>query len=239
MSVKPSVQFQQESSDQQTHQKEVRSMFDVVAPKYDLMNDVMSMGIHRLWKAKCVKLLDPCYGETIVDLAGGTGDLAAQFIKRGAKAIVCDPCLGMMNATSVKKSDQIDWVAAYGETLPFADNSLDGLSIAFGLRNMSNPEQGLREIYRTLKPGGRFLCLEFSHAAPWLKPIYDAYSIHIIPQLGALIAGEKQAYKYLIESIREFPDQITLAGMMHDCGFQKVQFQNLSFGIAAIHTGIK
>lgn len=238
MSQSPSTEFKQEEQSEQQHRQEVRDMFDVVAPRYDLMNDVMSMGIHRLWKYKCVNLLNPKYGETIVDLAGGTGDLAAAFARRGAKAIVCDPCHGMMAATKRTEKD-IQWVAGYGEKLPFKDNSLDGLSIAFGLRNMSNPHEGLEEIYRVLKPGGRFLCLEFSHAAPWLKPLYDAYSINIIPQLGAMIAGQKEAYKYLIESIREFPDQETLASIMVDCGYKNVRFKNLSFGIAAIHTGEK
>jgi demethylmenaquinone methyltransferase/2-methoxy-6-polyprenyl-1,4-benzoquinol methylase len=234
----PSTQFSQDQDHEDQHRREVRGMFDVVAPRYDLMNDIMSMGIHRLWKAKCVKLINPQYNETIVDLAGGTGDLAASFASFGAKAIVCDPCVGMMEATNYQKRN-IGWVAGYGETLPFDDNSVDALTVAFGLRNMSNPHQGLSEIHRILKPGGRFLCLEFSHAAFWLKPIYDAYSVHIIPQLGAMIAGQKDAYKYLIESIREFPDQHTLAGMMVDCGFKNVEFKNLSFGIAAIHMGQK
>lgn len=238
MSQSPSTQFAQESEQEAHHRREVRDMFNVVAPRYDLMNDVMSMGIHRLWKHKCVNLLKPKYGETIVDLAGGTGDLAAAFSKLGAKAIVCDPCVGMMEATTRQNMD-IQWVAGYGETLPFTNDSIDALSIAFGLRNMSNPHEGLAEIYRTLKPGGRFLCLEFSHAAPWLKPIYDAYSVNIIPQLGAMIAGQKSAYKYLIESIREFPDQKTLAGIMVDTGFKNVSYKNLSFGIAAIHMGEK
>ncbi len=238
MPSSPSTQFSQSKDEEALHRREVRGMFDVVAPRYDLMNDVMSMGIHRLWKQKCVNLLKPQYNETVVDLAGGTGDLAAAFTRRGAKAIVCDPCVAMMEATNCQ-SNQIGWIAGYGETLPFADNSIDALSVAFGLRNMSNPSDGLAEIYRILKPGGRFLCLEFSHAAPWLKPIYDAYSVHVIPQLGSMIAGQKEAYKYLIESIREFPDQRQLAGLMVDSGFKNVEFKNLSFGIAAIHMGQK
>lgn len=234
MSNAPQTSFKTATAEQDLHQKEVRTMFDVVAPRYDIMNDVMSMGIHRLWKHKCVRLLAPQYGETIVDLAGGTGDLAHAFAKRGAKAIVCDPCVPMMTATQHKSS--INWVAGYGETLPFADQSIDALSIAFGLRNMSDPQAGLSEIKRVLKPGGRFLCLEFSTAAPWLKPMYDNYSHHVIPQLGAMIAGQKEAYKYLVQSIREFPDQSHLARMMVDVGFKNVGYENLSFGIAAIHT---
>lgn len=236
MSNSPSTHFEIDESSQNKHQREVRDMFDVVAPRYDLMNDVMSMGIHRLWKRKCVTLLAPKYGETIVDLAGGTGDLANVFCKHGAKAIVCDPCVGMMSATNHTKT-AIEWVAGYGETLPFADQSVDALSIAFGLRNTSNPKQALAEIQRVLKPGGRFLCLEFSTAAPWLKPLYDAYSHHIIPQLGSFIAGEKEAYSYLVQSIRDFPDQSSLASMMVDVGFKNVSYKNLSFGIAAIHMG--
>jgi len=236
VSNSPSTHFEIDESSQNKHQREVRDMFDVVAPRYDLMNDVMSMGIHRLWKRKCVTLLAPKYGETIVDLAGGTGDLANVFCKHGAKAIVCDPCVGMMSATNHTKN-AIEWVAGYGETLPFADQSVDALSIAFGLRNTSNPKQALAEIQRVLKPGGRFLCLEFSTAAPWLKPLYDAYSHHIIPQLGSFIAGEKEAYSYLVQSIRDFPDQSSLASMMVDVGFKNVSYKNLSFGIAAIHMG--
>jgi len=234
----PSTRFIQDNDQQNKHRREVRDMFDVVAPRYDLMNDVMSMGIHRLWKRTCVSMLAPSYGETIVDLAGGTGDLAASLLKYGSKVIVCDPCVAMMQAGK-QKDTSIKWVAGYGEKLPFRDNSIDALSIAFGLRNMSDPQTGLTEIHRVLKPGGRFLCLEFSHAAPWLKPLYDAYSLHVIPTLGAMIAGEKEAYRYLVESIREFPDQQALASLMVDCGFKDVGYKNLSFGIAAIHTGNK
>jgi len=234
----PSTDFKPADTRQEDHQREVRGMFEVVAPRYDLMNDVMSMGIHRLWKLKCISLLEPKYGEVIVDLAGGTGDLAHAFAQRGAKAIVCDPSVGMMSASKYRSSS-IRWVAGYGETLPFADNSIDALSIAFGLRNMSDPLAGLAEIHRVLKPGGRFLCLEFSEAAPWLRPIYDAYSLHVIPQLGAMIAGQKDAYRYLIESIRAFPNQQKLASLMVDCGFKNVGYENLSFGIAAIHTATK
>lgn len=238
MTKTPSTSFTQGTEQQDQHRKEVRDMFNIVAPRYDIMNDVMSMGIHRLWKHTCVSMLAPKYGETIVDLAGGTGDLAAAFTKYGAKSIVCDPCVAMMTASKQKKQP-IQWVAAYGETLPFADNSLDALSIAFGLRNMSDPHTGLKEIHRVLKPQGRFLCLEFSEAQPWLKPLYDAYSLHIIPQLGAMIAGQKEAYRYLIQSIREFPNQQALASLMVECGFKNVGYKNLSFGIAAIHTGNK
>lgn len=236
MSNSPATSFEIEKSSQDKHQREVRDMFDVVAPRYDLMNDIMSMGIHRLWKHKCVSLLAPQHGETVVDLAGGTGDLAQAFSKRGAKAIVCDPCVPMMACSKHTKSP-INWVAGYGETLPFKDQSIDVLSIAFGLRNTSNPKETLKEIQRVLKPGGRFLCLEFSTAAFWLKPMYDAYSKHVIPQLGSMIAGEKEAYRYLVQSIREFPNQESLASMMVDVGFKNVRYQNLSFGIAAIHTG--
>lgn len=235
MNKSPATSFEIDKQSQDNHQREVRQMFDVVAPRYDLMNDVMSMGIHRLWKHKCVSILAPNHGETIIDLAGGTGDLAQAFSKRGANAIVCDPCLAMMSATNHTKNP-IKWVAGYGESLPFANQSVDVVSIAFGLRNMSNPKQGLKEIHRVLKPGGRFLCLEFSTAAPWLKPFYDAYSYYVIPQLGSMIAGEKEAYRYLVQSIREFPDQNSLATMMVDIGFKNVCYKNLSFGIAAIHT---
>lgn len=238
MTSSPSTRFEQNPQAQKSHQLEVRAMFDLVAPRYDLMNDVMSMGIHRLWKRRCIRLLAPRNNELVVDLAGGTGDLAAAISKCGAQTIVCDPCVSMMTETR-QKSARIKWLAGFGESIPLADNSIDALTIAFGLRNMSDPKQGLNEIYRILKPGGRFLCLEFSHAASWLKPIYDAYSNYIIPHLGALIAGEKTAYKYLIESIREFPDQLALARLLEEAGFKQVHYQNLAFGIAAIHMGHK
>jgi demethylmenaquinone methyltransferase / 2-methoxy-6-polyprenyl-1,4-benzoquinol methylase len=234
----PSSAFKCETDTADTHRREVRDMFDVVAPRYDLMNDVMSMGIHRLWKRKCVNLLSPENGEIVVDLAGGTGDLARKFSARGAQAIVCDPCYAMMAATKQSEHPFLH-VAGYGEKLPFADKSIDALSISFGLRNMSDPQAGLAEIYRVLKPGGRFLCLEFSHAQAWLKPFYDAYSLHIIPLLGAAIAGEKSAYTYLVRSIREFPNQEDLAIYMKQVGFTNVEYTNLSFGIAAIHQGKK
>jgi len=238
MTKSPATSFEQPTRAHQEHQQEIRNMFDTVAPRYDMMNDIMSFGIHRMWKRKCIRLLAPQRNDSIVDLAGGTGDLAAGLARSCEQVIVCDACVGMMSATKLSNAN-IKWLAGFGESIPLADNSIDALTISFGLRNMSHPQQSLAEIYRVLKPGGRFLCLEFSHAASWLKPIYDAYSRFIIPNLAALFTGQKAAYKYLIESIREFPDQDTLSRLLKETGFNDVRYQNLSFGIAAIHMGHK
>lgn len=225
-------------SDEQ-HRSAIQTMFEMVAPRYDLMNDLMSMGIHRLWKRRIAKLAGAGSGHAL-DLAGGTGDIAERLSRLGWRTTVCDPSTGMMQKGRQRASaHRHAWIAATGERLPFADNSLDLITVSFGLRNMTHQDQALEEMARVLKPGGRMLCLEFSTAAPWLRPFYDWYSLHIIPRLGALVAGRREAYRYLVESIREFPDQETLKHHMQEAGFDNVQYENLSFGIAAIHQGTK
>ncbi|CCQ73139.1 class I SAM-dependent methyltransferase [Magnetospira sp. QH-2] len=217
------------------HRASIQAMFALVAPRYDRMNDLMSMGIHRLWKRRLLR--SALRGGMAVDLAGGTGDIARLLVRRGFQAVVCDPSVPMMQGGS--RDPALRWVAGVGEDLPFADGSVDLVTVGFGLRNMSEPERALAEALRVLKPGGQFLCLEFSKPAGWLAPFYDLYSRHGIPRIGALVAGKREAYEYLVESIREFPDQETLKGMMQQAGFEAVTYDNLSFGIAAIHAGRK
>ncbi|GAB6051257.1 bifunctional demethylmenaquinone methyltransferase/2-methoxy-6-polyprenyl-1,4-benzoquinol methylase UbiE [Magnetospira thiophila] len=219
------------------HRNRIQAMFALVAPRYDLMNDLMSFGIHRLWKRRLLAHVKGETGGVAVDLAGGTGDIARLLARRGFKVTVCDPSVPMMQSGPVDPS--VTWVAGTGEALPFAGESVDLLTVGFGLRNMTHPEMALGEALRVLKPGGHFLCLEFSKPVSWLAPFYDIYSRHGIPRLGALVAGRREAYEYLVDSIREFPDQETLRGMMERAGFQAVTYENLSFGIAAIHAGRK
>lgn len=218
----------------------IRRVFEAVAPRYDLMNDLMSFGIHRLWKRV---LCRRCSGVTglVVDLAGGTGDVARLLSFDSARSVmVCDPSLAMMSVgKTLRNSHQLDWVAGEAEALPFATDSVDLLTISFGLRNATSLSDALAEIYRVLKPGGRFVCLEFSRPLPWLAPFYDLYSRWIIPRLGAAVAGQPIAYQYLIESIRRFPDQQAFASLVKQAGFTQVTWENLSFGIACLHVGEK
>jgi len=216
-------------------QRRIRAVFNAVAPRYDLMNDLMSFGIHRLWKRRFVRDL-PLTGQ-VVDLAGGTGDVARLMCARGAsQVLVVDPSVAMMQAGRGLGAGSMVWLAGEGEQLPLADASVDTLTISFGLRNTTHLERALQEIHRVLVPGGTFACLEFSRAAPWLRPFYDLYSFHVIPRLGASVARAPEAYQYLVESIRRFPDQRAFADLLRQAGFDRVGWRNLSFGIACIHT---
>lgn len=218
----------------------IRRTFREVAPRYDLMNDLMSMGVHRLWKAAFVDLAGVAPGQFAVDLAGGTGDIAIALARRGARVTVVDPSAEMM-AVGRRRADAqgVRWIAAEGERLPFADNSVDLLTISFGIRNVTRVEDALAEIARVLKPGGRFLCLEFSTPAAWLRPLYGLWSRTAIPALGALVSGRREAYDYLVESIRRFPDQREFAAMIEAAGLVGVGWRNNSFGIAAVHSARK
>lgn len=212
----------------------VRDLFDRVAPRYDLMNDAMSFGIHRLWKRRFAR--DMTASGTIIDLAGGTGDVAALLAREpGRTVVVCDPSLGMMTSGRNAAPAEVEWVAGEAERLPFPDASVDGLTIAFGIRNVTHLQAALVEAHRVLRPGGQFACLEFSRPYRWFRPFYDLYSFAVIPRLGAWISQQADAYRYLVESIRNFPDQATFAGMLQDAGFEDVAYTNLSFGIACIH----
>lgn len=217
--------------------RRMRCMFERIAPRYDLMNDLMSFGIHRLWKRSLVWGADPWPGEQIVDLAGGTGDLAKLFAARGCRVLVCDPAIGMMASGRPGAPPSISWAASAGEALPLRNGSVDAVVVAFGLRNMTSPLTALAEARRVLRPGGRFLCLEFSHPIALVAPFYGLFSRAVIPVLGTLIAGDRAAYRYLIESIRRFPSQQALATHLRDAGFESVRYNNVSFGIGCIHIG--
>ena len=233
----------------------VRGVFERVAARYDLMNDLMSVGAHRLWKDAAAVRLNPQPGETIVDCAGGTGDLARRFARlaeaarrrRGgepARIVVVDYNEEMVRAGLRRGREaqiaetQMVWAVGDAQALPLADASADAYSISFGLRNVTDIPTALAEARRVLKPGGRFLCLEFSKLTPTaLRPLYDAYSFQLIPRIGARIAGDADAYQYLVESIRRFPDQTALAKLMAGAGFGRVSFTNFAGGVVALHQG--
>ncbi len=222
----------------------VRQVFDSVAPKYDLMNDLMSLGIHRLWKKALLDWLRPHGAMNLIDVGGGTGDIAFGFLKQGgAQVTVIDINSEMLEVgqnRAIDKGiidDSITWINADAEKLPIPDNSVDAYTISFCIRNVTHIDTALREARRVLKPGGRFMCLEFSHVAlPALEKIYDAYSFKILPMLGSKIAGDREAYQYLAESIRQFPAQDAFAHMIDQAGFSQTSYLNLSGGIAAIHS---
>ena len=229
--------FGDQHVDSEEREKLIRRVFNKVAPRYDLMNDAMSFGIHRLWKDKLVKLARPQSNQVIVDLAGGTGDVAIKLERPDNLVLVAEPSLSMIKEG--QKRHTINCISTTGEQLAFSDNSIDTLTIAFDIRNMTHMGTALEEILRVLKPGGRVLCLEFSKPHKWLKPFYDLYSNLVIPRLGAWIAKQPEAYTYLIESIRRFPDQNEMQQIMEDKGYKDVSYHNLSFGIACIHIGTK
>ena len=222
----------------------VNQVFSKVAPRYDLMNDLMSGGLHRLWKDDLIGALAPPKGDTpfgLLDVAGGTGDVAFRFLDAGgtgARAVICDISPEMMEAgkARAKGREALTFVQGNAENLPFEDRSFDAYTIAFGIRNVTHVDKALSEAFRMLKPGGRFLCLEFSSVEmPLLDTLYDAYSFTAIPRLGQLVAGDAESYRYLVESIRRFPDQECFAEMIRDAGFERVRYRNLTGGIAAIH----
>ncbi|HYH39861.1 MAG TPA: class I SAM-dependent methyltransferase [Azospirillum sp.] len=217
----------------------VRRVFTAVAPRYDLMNDLMSLGIHRLWKRSFARMAAPQAGEVIVDVAGGTGDVARLLAGSARHVTVCDPSVPMMSAGRARGSQGIGWLAGEAEHIPLADASVDTVTIAFGIRNATHLDRALAEMARVLKPGGRLLCLEFSRPVAPLRPFYTAFSYAVIPALGALVARNPEAYVYLVESIRRFPDQETFKGMFEAAGLVDVRYRNLSFGIACIHEGVK
>ncbi len=222
----------------------VRAVFDSVAPRYDVMNDLMSLGIHRAWKRDFVAALLPSPGRTLLDLAGGTGDITFGWrAAGGGPAILSDinaAMLGVGRDRAVARAQVggVGFLVADAEMLPLPDRSVDVVSIAFGLRNVTDKPAALREARRVLRPGGRFACLEFSRLqVAVLAPLYDAWSFQVMPRLGQAIAGDAESYRYLAESIRTFPDQAALAAMMGEAGLEQVRHRNLTGGIAAIHTG--
>ena len=225
----------------------VHGVFSRVASKYDVMNDVMSVGIHRIWKDAMMDWLAPRAGQRLLDVAGGTGDVAFRFLRRGpgASAVVCDmtePMLieGRKRAEAEKLADSLDWVVGDAMALPFPDKSFDVYTISFGIRNVTRIPDDLREADRVLRPGGRLMVLEFSQLPnPALQWAYDRYSFNVIPLMGQLVANDRASYQYLVDSIRKFPDQETFAGLIRQAGFAQVKYRNLSMGIAALHSGWK
>ncbi len=227
----------------------VNEVFSKVADKYDLMNDLMSGGLHRLWKNDLIAALDPPRGEApfrLLDVAGGTGDVAIRYARAGganASAVILDISPEMLDVGRQKVRDaglgnRITLTQGNAEVLPFPDKTFDAYTIAFGIRNVTHIDRALAEAFRVLKTGGRFLCLEFSECqVPMLDRIYDFHSFEVIPRLGELTAGAAEPYKYLVESIRKFPPQEKFASLIRDAGFARVSYRNLTGGIAAIHSG--
>ncbi|KAG1656033.1 2-methoxy-6-polyprenyl-1,4-benzoquinol methylase, mitochondrial [Nymphon striatum] len=271
-----------EDVEEEVKSKKVHDVFSSVAPNYDLMNDVMSFGVHRLWKDKFMSILNPVPGMKLLDVAGGTGDIAFRFIKyldstnkiqtenghfdinepflkespncssdeevvneEDFHVTVCDINQKMLDIgqNRVETSyyhDKIEWICGNAEKLPVADNLFDAYTIAFGIRNCVHIDKVLSEAYRVLKPGGRFLCLEFSHVQNKpLSMLYDAYSFQVIPVLGQVLARDWHSYQYLVESIRKFPPQDEFNSLIEEAGFKLVTYQNMSFGIVTIHSGYK
>jgi demethylmenaquinone methyltransferase/2-methoxy-6-polyprenyl-1,4-benzoquinol methylase len=228
--------------------RRVAGVFDSVASRYDLMNDLMSMGVHRLWKRYTIELAGVRAGQRVLDLAGGTGDLAARFsrlVGPEGEIVVADINEHMLEVGRERLTDQglvgnLQYVQANAEYLPFPDEHFDCITIAFGLRNVTHKETALAAMNRVLKPGGRLLVLEFSKPTlPGLKPLYDLYSFTVLPAVGKLVTQDADSYRYLAESIRMHPDQKTLKAMMEDAGFERVDYHNLSGGIVALHRGYK
>ena len=228
----------------------VRGVFDSVASRYDLMNDLMSAGVHRLWKDATAARLNPQPGEVIIDCAGGTGDMARRFARmarraqerRGgedARIFVIDYNAEMIAAGRERDTPpEVTWTVGDAQRLPLPDRSADAYVISFGIRNVTDVPAALREARRVLKPGGRFLCLEFSHpATEMLRKAYDAYSFKVIPQIGEWVAKDRDSYQYLVESIRRFPDQQTFVSMIEKAGFSRAGYTNFTGGVAALHHG--
>lgn len=226
----------------------VHGVFDSVAGNYDLMNDLMSGGLHRLWKDRFARMIRPQADMSFLDVAGGTGDIAFRIRKKtgkSAKITICDLTHHMLSTGRDRAIDRgffggFDWVCGNAEDLPLPDETYDIYTIAFGLRNVTHIDKALKEAHRVLKPGGRFFCLEFSQVKdPFLGQLYDTYSYKLIPKIGAIVTKDRDSYQYLIESIRKFPSQKQLAARMMAAGFENVKFTNLSAGIVAIHQGLK
>ena len=238
------VSFGYEDIDASEKTGRVGEVFSNVASKYDIMNDAMSGGMHRLWKNRFVARVKPQHGETILDMAGGTGDIAFRMADHGASVTVSDINQNMLDVgleRAVERGiDGLVWSRQNAEELSFSNRIFDAYTIAFGIRNVTHIEKALSEAHRVLKFGGRFYCLEFSSVEwPGFKEAYDLYSHKLVPQIGKAIAGDEDSYRYLIESIRRFPDQETFLTMVHDAGFEQAKYRDLTMGVAALHSGWK
>ena len=248
MSEKDTTHFGYREVDKEKKADMVADVFDSVASRYDLMNDLMSGGIHRLWKRFTIELSGVRRGHSVLDIAGGTGDLAARFsrlVGDTGQVVLADINYSMLGVGRDKLLDKglaenLEFVQADAQALPFPDNSFDCITIAFGLRNVTDKDRALGDMLRTLKPGGRLLVLEFSKPRnALLSKAYDAYSFSVLPVLGRLVAGDSDSYRYLAESIRVHPDQATLKGMMEDAGFARVEYHDMTGGVVALHRGVK
>jgi demethylmenaquinone methyltransferase/2-methoxy-6-polyprenyl-1,4-benzoquinol methylase len=225
----------------------VQGVFTSVASRYDIMNDLMSAGIHRLWKDAMMDWLAPRPGQRLLDVAGGTGDIAFRFLRRAgqATATVLDLTQSMLiegrkRADADRLSDSLGWVVGDAMALPFPDNSFDVYTISFGIRNVTRPQDALAEAFRVLRPGGRLMVLEFSQIPNTaLQRAYDAYSFNVIPAMGQMVTGDRASYQYLVESIRKFPDQETFLAMIRQAGFGQAKYRNLTLGVACLHSGWK
>lgn len=245
---KESTQFGERAVTPKEKTELVHCVFESVADNYDIMNDLMSGGMHRLWKDRFVRMIRPRPHMDILDVAGGTGDIAFRMRKKAgpsANITVCDLTTDMLRVgrdRAINKGwlNDFEWVTGNAESLPFEDNSFDLYTIAFGLRNVTHIDKALAEVVRVLKPGGRFYCLEFSHVRePLLAKAYDLYSYNVIPRIGKAVANDRESYQYLVESIRKMPRQEQLAKRMDAAGLKNSTFSNLSAGIVAIHHGLK
>ncbi|MEM8632030.1 MAG: bifunctional demethylmenaquinone methyltransferase/2-methoxy-6-polyprenyl-1,4-benzoquinol methylase UbiE [Pseudomonadota bacterium] len=243
----PTTHFGFETVAEGEKASKVHGVFTSVASRYDVMNDLMSAGVHRLWKDAMMDWLAPRSGQRLLDVAGGTGDIAFRFLKRapGSRATVLDMTESMLREGEVRAeatalADQLTWVVGDAMALPFDAGVFDVYTISFGIRNVTRIDEALSEAFRVLKPGGRLMVLEFSQLPnPMLQKAYDAYSFNVIPTMGRVVTGDRDSYQYLVESIRRFPDQDTFAEMIRAAGFEQVKYRNLSMGITALHSGWK
>ena len=225
----------------------VKEVFNNVSSKYDVMNDLMSVGIHRVWKNTLINWLAPKENQNLLDVAGGTGDIATRFLNqaKSGNATILDMTESMLQEgtkriTNSPLSSRMRWVVGDAMALPFKKNTFDIYTISFGIRNVTKIDKALSEAFRVLKPGGRIMILEFSKLPnPMMQRAYDLYSFNVIPKIGEIVVGDKDSYQYLVESIRKFPDQVSFADMMTSAGFENVKFRNLTFGVAALHSGWK
>ena len=240
---KKNVDFGYQIVKKANKQNLVNNVFNSVADKYDLMNDLTSLGIHREWKNNLINWLAPQNNQKLADIAGGTGDIARKFLNNGGhSAYVIDINEAMIKSgkSNKKNSNKINWMVASAEKIPIDDNTFERATMGFGLRNITNRDKALKEVFRILKPGGRFICLEFSHVEnDLIKQIYNFWSFKCMPYIGEKVTGDRSAYTYLVESIRQFPTQAELSEMLSDVGFSRVKYRNLSNGIVSLHSGWK